>query len=236
MAGDYVSLQDRIAQEVRDSSTAAATDIEGRIQEEILSAISFYEASRFYFNQTTDTFSTVASQEYYSSSDLADIPNIVTIDSAKLTLSDGTSKDDITEVDFATLDAWQDGNRTGDPQFFALYKQQIRLGPIPTAVRTVTLAYIYKLTALSAPSDSNAWTVDAEELIRKRAAGNIWENVLKEYANADRCRIREKEALDGLYAETAMRIHGSGKLRTDEIAALDRHSRHANIQSGAGGW
>lgn len=231
MAYDYVTLQNRIAQETRDTSTAAATDIEGRIQEAILSAIKFYESSRFYFNQTTGTFSTVAAQEYYSSTDLADIPNLITIDSMKLTLSDGTSKQDIDAVPFETMDASQNGLVTGDPEYFAYYKQQIRLYPIPTAVRTVTMSYHYRLTALSAASDSNAWTDDAEDLIRNRAASEIWDKIVKEYAAADRCRIWEKQALDGLKEETRLR-RSSPKLRTDEVAALDRRGRHANIYSG----
>lgn len=229
--GSFVNMQDRIADEVRDASTAAASDIEARIQAAILSAIKFYERKRFYFNQDTDTFSTVIGQANYGSAALAAIPNIITIDSMKLTLSDGTSKDDIVPVTYETIDAADDGTQSGDPGYFSYYQQQIRLFPLPSAVRTVTISFVYRLTALSAAGDSNAWTDDAEELIRNRAASEIWDKVLKEEARADRCRIWEQQALDALMSETRLR-RGPVKLRTDELAALSRGGPRANINRG----
>lgn len=208
----YSVLQNRIAREVRTISTAAASGIESDIQSAILSAVAHYARDRFYFNTKTATFSTVVGQEYYSSSDLADIATLVTIDSLQVTI-DGTKRP-IGVRDFDTIDDAQDGNVTGDPEFFAYYKQNIRFYPIPNAVRTITAALVYRLAALSVAGDSNAWTTDAEELIRCRAKADLYENLLKEYDAADRMKMRCAEVLSTLKRETRLR-NSNGILRMD---------------------
>jgi hypothetical protein len=81
---------------------------------------------------------------------------------------------------FETIDTAQTGQDIARPDYFAYYKQNIRLYPIPDAVYTMTMAYVYKLTALSSGSDSNAWTTDAEELIRCRAKADLYGHLQRE--------------------------------------------------------
>ena len=209
----FVILRNRIADDVRSISTAAATDIATQISAEVLSAVAYYARERFYFNTKTNTFSTVASQEYYSSSDLADIATLVHIDSMKVTL--GSSKLKVTPMDFELMDALQDGNVKALPSNFAYYKQNIRLYPIPDAVYTVTMAYHYKLAELSADGDSNAWTTDAEELIRSRASWKLFSNVVRNIERATMAKGQELEALAALKRETRMR-RSNNLLRVDE--------------------
>ena len=72
-------MKTRIADEI------ARDDLTTQIGYAINDAISAYNNERFYFNETRDlTFYTVASQELYTSSDLADMPNILKIDWIKL--------------------------------------------------------------------------------------------------------------------------------------------------------
>ncbi len=205
MSGTYGDMQTRIADEL------ARTDLTSQIQLAILSAIAHYERRRFYFNETTSTFSTVANQEYYSSSNLADIATLVEIDSIRVTIS--STRYTLIPRDFAYLDAiCTNASATGNPTDYCYYQEQIRLYPIPSTARTVTMAYIKRLATLSASGDSNAWTTDAEELIRQRAKCDLFANVIRSPDEAMACRQYELIALDNLTAETVSRI-STGHIR-----------------------
>ena len=60
----------------------------------------------------------------------------------------------------------QDGTVTGEPEQYSRYADKIRLYPIPAAVYTMSMSYIYKLTELAQDADTNAWMTECEELIR----------------------------------------------------------------------
>lgn len=160
----YVTMRTRIADELLDSG--ALTN--AQINNAILTAIKHYERKEWWFNQKVGTFSTVAAQELYTSSDLSDIPDIVLIQSMLIGAS-STTKKPLTNLDNKNIEDLQDGSVTGEPEYYARYADKIRLYPIPSAVYTVTASYIYKLTALSAEGDTNAWTDECEELIRQAA-------------------------------------------------------------------
>lgn len=210
---DFGTMQDRIANEVY--QTADATNLSGglttaQVQSAIQSAIKHYEREEFWFNQTTGTFATVADQEYYTSSDLADIATLVRIDSMKGTL--GSTKLNIEQTTFEKIDDWQNGSVTAFPRHFAYYKENIRLYPIPDDAYTITMAWLKRFSALSADGDTNAWVDDAEELIRQRASADIRINILLD---------------EGARAE-ARSLFGSGFLSVMEqpaYAALKRETR-----------
>lgn len=196
---DYSTMRSRIADEmVNDGDITTA-----QINYAILDTIKQYERRPWWWNQKTATLSTVASQEYYSSSDLADIPDIVQIVAA--TVTNSGSKVPMRPVDYNTIDDEQDGSVEGEPRVFAVFKENIRFYPIPDAVYTVTLSYIYRLTALSADGDSNAWTTDAEELIRQGAKRRIALNYLQADDLATRFAVMEREAFTELMAENRRR-------------------------------
>lgn len=99
-----------------------------------------------------------------------------------------------------------DTSFVGDPEYYAYYGRQIRLGPIPNAVRTIRISGVWRLTALSADADSNVWTTEAEELIRSRAKWDLWRNVLKEEQQAQISKNSENEAYAALKRETTHRL------------------------------
>lgn len=195
----YAIMKARIADDL------ARSDLTSQIAQEILSAVKFYERHRFYFNtRVSDTFSLVANQEYYGSSDLAAIPNLITIDDMYVTVS--SVRYHVLQVPFDDIAAAQSGLIVRDPPFqFAYYAQQIRMFPIPSSARTVTMADLYRLTALSADSDSNAWTTDAEELIRNRAERILYSKIIKDMDAANEAAANEQEALRALKRETRLR-------------------------------
>ena len=196
---DYATLRNRIADELANDGDITTAQINYAIQD----TIKFYERKPWWWNQKVATFSTVNGQEYYGSAALADIPNIVQVISATLTAD--SLKEPLKAVDYESIDDEQDGSVVGDPRVFAVFKEEIRLYPIPTAVQTVTLSYIYRLTALSADSDSNAWTTDAEELIRQGAKRRIALNYLNSEEIAARVSVLEREAYTELIAENRRR-------------------------------
>jgi hypothetical protein len=193
----YATMRARILDEMTNDGDITTAQINYAIQD----TIKQYERRPWWWNQKTATMSTVASQEYYSSSDLADIPDIVQIVSATV----GSTKSPMRAVDYVTIDDEQDGSVEGEPRVFAVFKENIRLYPIPDAVYTVTLSYIYRLTALSADGDSNAWTTDAEELIRQGAKRRIALNYLHAEDIAARFAVMEREAFTELMAENRRR-------------------------------
>lgn len=203
----YLVMQNRISDEVRNVSTAASSDIQSQIKLAILSAVAHYERERFYFSELrSETFSTVANQEFYGSSDNANIPNLAHIDSLTMTINT-TQRWPLIEREWDWFEQYNfDTSFVGDPEYYAYYGRQIRLGPIPNAVRTIRISGIWRLTALSADADSNVWTTEAEELIRSRAKWDIWRNVLKEEQQAQIAKASESEAYAALKRETTHRL------------------------------
>lgn len=194
----YGAMQARISDDFINESITTS-----QIQNAIQSAIAFYQRRRFYFNETIATFSTVANQEYYTSTDLADIPNIVQIVALQGTLNNVMIP--LRAVDWKFINTEQYGTLYAFPKQFAVYQEQIRLFPIPDQVYTMTIAYIDKFGTLSADADTNAWMTDAEELIRQSAKRRLALDILQADDIAQRCAVLEKEALDDLNAETRRR-------------------------------
>lgn len=218
----YSDMRTRIADELANDGDISSSQINNAI----LSTIADYSGEPFWFNQASSTFNTVASQENYSSSDLAAIPNIIKLLSMRINGS-GTYTSYINGIDNDAIEDVQDGTVRGAPQYYARFENKIRLYPIPDAAYTIRIAYITTLATLSADSDTNAWTTDAEELIRQGAKKRLAADILQSDDIANRCARMEQEAYDGLRMENRNR-RSQQFLRTD--IALPR--RTFNINSG----
>lgn len=198
----YLTMQTRIADELD------RADLTSQIKLAILSAVLFYERKRFYFSETSFTFSTVAGQEYYTTSDNAAIATAVNIE--RLVGTYAGLRVPLTKRSFDYLNEISIVPTTSRarPMDWAYRAEQIRLYPVPDAVYTITAYDIPRLTALSADSDSNAWTTDAEELIRLHAKVDLIDNIIRGPEMAEERAIlvaREREVLAALYSETASR-------------------------------
>lgn len=194
---NYGGMQSQIADEL------ARADLTAHIQKAIQTAIQRHERTPFYFNRKTSTFLTVADQEYYGAAALADIPTLVEIDSMTVDVNGIDSP--VVPIDFVEIDAVQTGTIKGTPQVYAYYGQQIRLYPIPDAARTATMSFVYRFASLSLSGDSNAWTTDAEPLIRSEAKAELYDHVIRSPEMADRMRALAGLALRDLLLETARR-------------------------------
>ena len=195
----YGEMQSTIADEMANDGAITTQHIKNAI----LRSIRDYEGDDWWFNQKVGTFNTVANQEYYSSSDLSDIPNIVRIDSAMITYNG--VKLPLQDAEYLSVDQEQNSTRVALPQVYTRYKNQLRLFPIPDAVYTVTLSYVYKFTELSADADTNSWLTDGEELIRQAAKKRIALDILQADDLAARFAAMEQNALASLMSENRMR-------------------------------
>lgn len=194
------TMEDRIIDEL------ARSDLQSQIRKAIQSAVKHYERQRFYFNETQVTLTTSSSQEYYSSADNADIPNLVEIDSVRQTI--GSTHEPLNERDFAYIDAVSSSSSAfGDPTDYAYYAQKLRFYPVPNQARTIVVSGVKKLATLSTTTDTNAWMTDAEELIRMRAKCDVFANVIRDVSGEElaRCKQYEMDALNELRGETAQR-------------------------------
>lgn len=196
---DYGTMRSRIADEMANDGDITSAQINYAIQD----TIKVYERKPWWFNWKTGTLTTVADQEYYTSADLSDLPDLVEILSATVTYNG--IKSPMMAVDYPTIDSEQSGVIKGIPRLYAYFAEQLRIYPIPIGAYTITLSYVYRLAALSADGDTNAWTTDAEELVRQGAKRRIALNYLNSEDLAARYVPLEREAYAEMMAENRRR-------------------------------
>lgn len=209
MADDYITMQNRIADEL------IRSDLTSQIQLAIQSAIDFYQPRRFFFNETRgDTFSTVSGQEFYTSADAAFIATMHEIDDILFAQST-TYRYPLFRQTWARLEEWSINPSVVSslPYHFAFYGQQIRMYPIPNGAYTCTVSGTKRLTPypLANNTDSNAWTTrsSGEEMIRQRAKADLRCNVIQDadaIAEAAQFAMGGQPYLSGLERNAYMRL------------------------------
>lgn len=211
MADDFGSMQDTIADESRRPRASFGTQIAVCVQE----AIDEYSKIRFAWNvRRSDTFSTVASQEFYSSSDAAFIDDVLEFDDVTITIAT-SDKRQLCKVTFDDIERWNtNGTSTGQPSDYAYWGETIRLYPIPSAVYSIRVAGLFALTRLSADADTNAWVTrgKGEKLIRCRASALFYGTYLRLADRAASFQNMAETEFDRLTASLSRRT-ASGNVR-----------------------
>jgi len=202
----YLDLITRVGDE------SLRADMTNQIKLCIQDAIAHNEVERFWFNQFRDrTFATAPGQEFYGAADQSDIPNILEFDAATLTV--GSTRWPLAKVGYVQIEDWNaDAASRGQPTHYAYWGQQIRLHPVPDSAYQVRLSGLFKLPTLTGDGDANAWTGDAEELIRHRAKAILYSQYLRDDANAARAAALETAAHERLSATAARRL-AAGDIR-----------------------
>lgn len=196
----YGDMQRRIADELLRS------DLTSQIQNAIQTAIKEYERNPFYFNQLRqDTaFNTSHGQEFYTSATSSLIASMVTLNRVTVTVSGNRYS-----MNPRTPEYMEDTSVNpvvyGQPVDYAYFAEQLRFYPIPDNAYAVALSGIYRLNTLSNSTDTNAWTSDAELLIRCRAKYELAMHVLRDPDMAQQMKGAEFEAFSNLKGETARR-------------------------------
>jgi hypothetical protein len=209
MTRTLLDLKNRIA------SDLTRDDLTSQIANVVTDTIKFYARERFWFNQTrTLTFNTVIGQQAYGATDLAAIPNIIRIDALFLPQNQSIYPLDRTEPDdFEVISGGMTGG--GKPTAYTFIDNTILLWPNPTAVYPMRLHAFYKLPD-AADGDTNAWTDDAEELVRSHAKMLLYMDVLEDDQNAQRMATKIPVLLDGLRSETSARM-ATGRIKGTEF-------------------
>lgn len=223
ISATYLVLQEQIADELGDrqdllsplsDSSLTLSPIKNAIQ----SAIAKWEREPFYFNEafTQSLFSTVAAQEFYTTTDAAMIATSpyllklhILVNANRYTLE---------------LRTWQyledisvNPANTGEPVDYAYMAEQLRFYPIPNGVYPVTLSGTKRFSNLSADADTNIWTQDAFDLIRSEAKLILAREVLFDDELSARMQMaiygnpqvpQDRGYLKALKAETARRARG----------------------------
>jgi hypothetical protein len=196
--GTLLELKTRIAQDL------TRDDLTSQIANAVSDAARLYARERFWFNTTrTMTFNTVVNQTDYGTAALAAIPNFVRIDALFLPRTQSIYPLDRYEApDFEVLSGGMSGG--GRPTAFTYIDQMIRLWPTPNMIYALRIIGHYKLP-LPADSDTNAWTDDAEELIRSHAKMLLYTDVLEDTDGMSRMASKIPMLLGALRSETSAR-------------------------------
>lgn len=183
-------MKSRIAREIH------RTDLTTEIAEAISDAVADYQHVRFVFNQTRGTFATVAGTEFYTSAIIPD--DIGEIDS--ITVAVNGRSVSLPAWPYSVMEKIQTTtNSRGQPQAWAWYAEKIRLYPVPDAVYTLTVSYLQRLPV---PDATNAWTEEAEQLIRASAKKRIARDVLRDMEGAATAESAESAAFRRLMRES----------------------------------
>lgn len=200
-----IEMRQRIADDLNRS------DLNSQINKAINRAIEHYAKQfRFWFNEKTATFSTIASQFNYSSAN--GIPtDMREIDYVKIALS-ATNNVPLVSRTYDYIQTANVGNLTGTPSDYAYYKENFWLYPVPNAAYVITVSYAKSYPVMTADADTNDFTEEAEDLIESRAEFWLYKRVIKDYDAAQVAKAEELEALTALLTETK-RITASKRIR-----------------------
>lgn len=197
----YGAVVNRVIEELprSDSSITAV------VQAALLTAADFYTNERFWFNEKQTTLTTSSSLAYYAwPSDLIETDSVLCTDSA------GT-KYELEPVSFQEMNAFDPGNAYGQPCYYSTYNKQFRLYPVPDATYTIIVSHQYAPATLSASTDTNPWTTEAEALIRARTLKYLAGVRFKDYEAAKVYEEMERQELERLKKQTE-KLLGVGTL------------------------
>ena len=170
------------AMKLRIADEIARDDLTSQIANAINDAISCYNNERFYFNETRNlTFLSVQGQQFYTASDLPDMPNILDFDYIYCFINNYPYRVDPATPD--EMEALSVANITlGQPYRYCFYQQSLRFYPMPMAS-----GWTFRVAAAIAaalPTDDNdastPWSTDMERLIRSRAKYELALHVLND--------------------------------------------------------
>lgn len=189
------------------------TDLTAAIATEIQRAIKFYQHKRFYFNETRQVLTTVASQSTYTSADNEAIPQFIEFDA--LFVGDEQSRlEQIGPNEWEMLVASGGGSK---PSMWSYYDQSIGLYPIPDSAYAVTITgHIFINGPTTDGEANNPWMTEAYDLIRARTCANLALKKLRDDALFQRHSAIEASEFGRLASETGTKV-GTGFMTPTEF-------------------
>ena len=186
---DFGTLKARIADEL------SRDDLTSQINSHVLDAIKRLENEAFWFNQEEATLNTAQGDRLYA------LPgDFLRINALKATYQDA----DWLIVPRSLAWQYRHSDIQGQPKTYVIHRESFTLYPTPDRAYTLTLGYLKRLTALSADTDSNAWTVEAEEMVRSAACETLCRGILRDPQWAEQWRGLRMDAQRTLRNRTAL--------------------------------
>jgi hypothetical protein len=202
----YLNLKTNLLNELLPNATDTSV-LDAAVSSAIARSIKFYSSTPFWFNEASTAFVTVASQsEYTAPSDMAVLTDLVMANGNYRSRLERKNRDFILRNDISDY--------TGIPSYFFLYGSRFRLYPVPRESLTVSISYISQLSPSPdeyTASASNAWTNEAEPLIRMHAKIDVYMNFMKDYQAAQVLIGMERDILD-MMKERSMQSKYSGNV------------------------
>ena len=208
MARTLKEIRDQLLDETRRTGqlTSQATTY-------INSAIDFYKHDTFRFNEETVTATTTAGSEYIDLPADFDIEFSISIDSngngdffplKRLTMQ---------EMDERYMNS---SDYTGQPEYYTIFGEQLRLLPVPDA-SDYQILYAYRkmpTSDLSADADTNFFLDNAYDLVLNRAGAIMSIKILEDEKKAMQFKLIEKEEVAKHRSRTTQyALRGSTKRR-----------------------
>lgn len=205
----FADMQNRIADELggrTDLLAPSAGMTYSPIQLAIQDAVAYWENERFYFNEyrTAGAFSTVAGQEFYTVLDWADIFTIQHIDKLSVLISGNRyfmkPRTEQYMEDISINPSWR-----GQPVDYSYYNYQLRFYPIPDNAYPVNVLGTQFFTQLTTSSQSNVWTVAAEQLTRATAKWFLYRDTILDDQKASAMQASAQQQFSSLKGGTFKR-------------------------------
>ena len=211
----FSDIKAAIADDIDDTTGEYAA----QIATAVLASIRYCERRTYYFNETRDvTFPTVQGQEWYAAADNANIPTLVHIVDA-WSEDSNSDRDPLRRMTPQDMELLSDNSASvGEPYAFTYFGQRIRLYPMPDATAYTIRLQLgpYRLTPLSADSDTNAWLSEAYDLVKARAKYILAKDTLKDAAVAAEALNDFNDQDNALTGETTSR-NATGCIRATDF-------------------
>jgi hypothetical protein len=196
------TMKTRIADELMRS------DLTSQIALAIPEAIAFHQKQRFYFNERNDvTFSTVAAQAAYTSSDEPYMPVAYDVDDVFVTVSGNEYR--VKRMDPSRWRILNNASTQGQPHQYSYFNRTMYLYPIPDQAYTMRMVGHFKIDAPASDAEANnPWMVEAEALIRHTAKMILYRDVIFDDEMEARCSRAAEQELVVQRALTSSMIRG----------------------------
>lgn len=176
------------------------------IEDAVKKAVEHYQREVFWFSESSASFVTSSGTQDYTLSTTdgySAIHSVIVNSNGARYEVDRRNADEITAIDAS--------GSLGVPNVYAEVNGLVRFYPTPNATMTVSVVYATRYATLSATTDYNAFTTNAQDLIESRAEWFIRAKKLRDYNGAQVAKENELEALAQLRIESDKKI-SSGRI------------------------
>ena len=176
----YGKIKQRVSDEMKRGELSISSTA---VAQSVIDAINHFKNRRFWFNTGFEEVTTTPDTPTLGSA----VTGILKIDSVKAKI--GTRDYPLRPMSYLEMERIDSGQWAGYPEYYSHYNDNIRLYPIPNATYSVAVSYVKDLSEITLSSTAqatNEWVDDCEAMIRKRAKGELFENELRNSAEADK--------------------------------------------------